>query len=93
MSEHNHRARELFAHAARYVAYSAKLGPRHLLGALRHPWVLPRPGYCQRCGGWAWLTLEQAAYSTATGMLCHECADYNEEALEECYRNVYGRVG
>lgn len=59
-------------------------------------WAGPRPvrvGYCECCGDWAWLTLETAARSTATGYLCTECFMENAaetEAAWEEYRSMVG---
>lgn len=53
----------------------------------------PRPGYCQCCGGWSWLTNETPAYSAYDGAyLCEDCAIENDintaAAWEEYYSGL-----
>lgn len=50
----------------------------------------PRPGYCQQCHDWCWLTYERACYSTAYGFVCEECAIADEEEEASFWRSHYG---
>lgn len=58
----------------------------------RLPWrQWPRPGYCHRCGAWAWLTNETPAYSAYDGAyLCEYCAIENDIDTDAAWREYYG---
>ena len=54
----------------------------------------PRPGYCQCCGSWAWLTNETPAYSAHDGAyICEPCAIENDKDTEEAWREYYSSQG
>ena len=64
---------------------------------LRNPrrWAsrLPRVGYCDCCGVWAWRTNETPAYSCSDGaFLCEECADINDEETRHAWADYYGSI-
>ena len=51
---------------------------------------LPRPGYCQCCNYWAWLTNETPAYSAYDGAyICEECAIVNDSETEHAWSEYY----
>lgn len=78
---------------------SAKIVFRRKGYILRHsPWSIfkrwfwrdmPRPRYCDMCGGRGWCTLEPAARSTAEGWLCEECADINALEWDAAWAEYY----
>lgn len=52
-------------------------------------WI-PRPGYCDCCGAWCWLTNERPAYSAYDGaFICEECADINDYETDMAWRDYY----
>lgn len=67
---------------------------RDIVNAIRYRRPLfwwPRPGYCVRCGTWAWLTNERPAYSAYDGaFLCEDCAELNDEETRYAWAEYYG---
>ena len=89
------RARSEFARFGSALRYAARLGFPRVIGLLRFKgitaYVLPRPRYCECCKLYAWCTFEMAAYSTAHGFLCEDCAIDNEKETEHAWASFYGR--
>lgn len=51
--------------------------------------TIPRPGYCERCRDWCWLTQERPCYTSATAFLCEECAIDEENEWAHFYASFY----